>query len=57
MAVALVVAFRWKRIGCLLILGGLAFFAIVNHSVQVNLVFGPMLAVGLLYLGCGWRRI
>jgi len=56
MVVGLVVAWKWERIGGVLILGGLAFFAVVNHGVRLNLVFGPMLAVGLLYLGCGWRR-
>ena len=39
-----------------MILGGLAFFAVVNHGIQLNAVFGPMLAVGLLYLLCGWPR-
>jgi NADH:ubiquinone oxidoreductase subunit 2 (subunit N) len=54
MVVGLVMAWRWERIGGLLVLGGLAFFAIVNHGVQLNVVFGPMLVVGLLYSGCGW---
>ena len=40
----------------LLILGGIAFFAIVNYGVPINLVFGPMFVVGLICLGCGvWR--
>ncbi|MGA2034919.1 MAG: hypothetical protein ABSG68_21940 [Thermoguttaceae bacterium] len=56
MVVGLVVAWKWERIGGVLILGGLAFFAIVNHGVRLNLVFGPILAVGLLYLGYGWGR-
>ena len=56
MMVGLVVAWQWERIGGILILGGLVFFAIVNHGVRLNLVFGPMLAVGLIYLGCGWWR-
>jgi len=43
-------------IGGLLILFGPPFFAIVNHGIQLNLVFGPMFWVGLVYLGCGWRR-
>ena len=50
-----ILAWKWERLGGLLILGGLAFFAIVNHGIKLNLVFGPMLAVGLLYLGCGCR--
>jgi hypothetical protein len=57
MVVGLVVAWKWERIGGVLILGGLAFFAIVNHGIQLNLVFGPMLAVGLIYLGCGWKSL
>jgi hypothetical protein len=56
MLVGLVAAWRWEGIGGLLILGGLAFFAVVNHGVPLNLVFAPMLVVGLIYLGCGWRR-
>jgi hypothetical protein len=56
MLVGIVVAWKWERIGGILILSGLAFFAIVNHGVKLSLVFGPMLAVGLLYLGCGWLK-
>ena len=51
----LIVAWRLAGVGGLLILGGPPFFAVVNHGVQINLVFGPMLGVGLIYLGCGWR--
>ena len=47
MVVGLIVAWKWERIGGLLILGGLAIFAVVNHGVRLNLVFGPMVAVGL----------
>ena len=36
MLVGLVVAWRWECVGGLLILGGLAFFAIVNHGVQAQ---------------------
>ena len=57
MVVGLVVAWKWERIGGVLILGGLAFFAIVNHGLQLNLVFGPMLAVGLIFLGGGWKSL
>jgi len=28
--------------------------AIVNHGVPLNVVFGPVLVTGLLYLGCWW---
>jgi hypothetical protein len=38
-------------------LGRAAFFAAVNGGVQINLVFGSMLVVGLIHLGCGWRRM
>ena len=51
----LVVAWKWEGLGGLLILGGSAFFVIVNGGVQLNLVFGLMLVVGLPHLGCGWR--
>jgi hypothetical protein len=47
-----VVAWRWEGIGSLLILGGFALFAIVNHGVPLNVVFGPWLVTGLLYLIC-----
>jgi hypothetical protein len=56
MLVGLVFAFRWEGIGGTLIMVGLACFAVVNHGVQINLVFGPMFVVGLMNLGCGWRR-
>ncbi len=55
MIVGQIVAWKWERLGGLLILGGLAHFAIVNHGVPLNVVFGPWLLTGLLYLGCGWR--
>jgi hypothetical protein len=51
--VGLILAWKWELLGGLLILGGFAFFAIVNHGIKLNLAFGPMLAVGLVYLGCG----
>ena len=56
MIVGLIVAWKWERIGGPLILGGFAFFAIVNHGVRLNLVFGPMFVVGLIYLACGWMK-
>jgi hypothetical protein len=55
MIVGQVVAWKWKGIGSLLILGGFALFAIVNHGVPLNIVFGPWLVTGLLYLICWWR--
>jgi hypothetical protein len=54
--VGLAVARKWECLGGMLILSGLAFFAIVNHGVKLNVVFGPMLAVGLMYVGYGWWR-
>ncbi len=51
-----ILAWKWEGIGSLLILGGLALFAIVNHGVPLNIVFGPWLFTGLLYLVCWWRR-
>jgi hypothetical protein len=55
--VGFVVAFKWQGIGGLLILGGLAFFAVVNDGIRFSLVFGPMIVVGLIYLVCGWTRV
>lgn len=56
MIVGLVAAWKWERIGGLLILCGPPFFAVVNHGIRIKLVFGPMFLVGLLFLGYGWRR-
>jgi hypothetical protein len=59
MVVGLIVAWKWEGVGGLLILGGFTFFAIVNHGIQLNLAFGPILVVGMLYLLCaclqGWK--
>jgi hypothetical protein len=44
-----IAAWKWG-VGGLLILGGVAFFAAVNHGVNLNVVFGLM-AVGPW--GCG----
>ncbi len=54
MVMGLILAWKWEGIGSLLILGGFAFFAVVNHGIKLNLAFGPMLAVGLIYSVCGW---
>ena len=54
--IGLAVAWKWEGIGGLMILGGTGFFAIINHGVKLNLVFGPLLAVGLMYLVCWWRK-
>ena len=56
MIVGLVAAWKWEGIGGLLILGGWVLFAVVNHGIRLNLVFGPMFLVGLLYLGCWWMK-
>jgi hypothetical protein len=56
MLIGQVAAWKWEGIGSLLILGGFAMFAIVNHGVPlINVVFGPWLVTGLLYLICWWR--
>ena len=55
MITGLIVAWKWEGVGGLLILGGLGFFAAVNHGVRLNVVFGPMLLTGLLFLFCWWR--
>jgi hypothetical protein len=55
MIVGQVVAWKWVGIGGFLILGGFALFSIVNHGVSLNIVFGPWLVTGLLYLVCWWR--
>ncbi|MGA2258600.1 MAG: hypothetical protein ABSG53_28375 [Thermoguttaceae bacterium] len=56
MIVGLVFAFRWEGIGGLLILGGFACFSMVNHRISMNIVFGPWLLTGLIYLACGWMK-
>jgi len=56
MMIGMIVAWKWEGIGGLLILGGFAFFAVVNHGIRFNIVFGAMLGAGVLYLGCGWLR-
>jgi hypothetical protein len=55
MIVGQVVAWKWEGTGSLLILGGFALFAIVNHGVPLNIVFDPWLVTGLLHLICWWR--
>jgi hypothetical protein len=56
MMVGLIVAWRWEGIGGLLVLGGFGVFAAVNHGIQFNVVFGPLLATGLMYLACWWMN-
>jgi hypothetical protein len=57
MIVGQILAWKWEGLGSLLILGGFALFAIVNHGVPLNVVFGPWLVTGLLYLICWWRKL
>jgi len=52
--IGLLAAWKWEGIGGLLILSGFAAFAIVNHGIPLNVVFGPLLVTGLMYLGCWW---
>jgi len=52
MIVGQIAAWKWEGIGGVLILGGFAFFCIVNHGIPLNIVFGPWLLTGLIYLGC-----
>ncbi|MEI8371450.1 MAG: hypothetical protein WCJ35_01315 [Planctomycetota bacterium] len=56
LVVGLIVAWKWERIGGLLTLSGLAFIAVVTGDLPPNEIFWPTLAVGLIYLGCGWRK-
>lgn len=55
MMTGLVVAWKREGTGGLLILGGWAFFAVVNQGIPLNVVFGPILLAGLLFLLCWWR--
>jgi hypothetical protein len=55
MIIGQIVAWKWEGIGGLSIFGGFVLFAIVNHGVPLNVVFGPWLVTGLLYLLCWWR--
>jgi hypothetical protein len=57
MVVGLVVAWKWEGVSGSLIPGGAGLFGIVNGRVPLlNAVFGPTLAVNLLFLLCGWLR-
>lgn len=52
----LVAGWKWEGIGGLLIVGGFAVFSVVNGRVSLNVIMGPMLLAGLLYLACRWQR-
>jgi hypothetical protein len=56
LVVSLIAAWKWEGIGGLFILGGLAFLVILTGDFPPNVIFWPTLVVGLIYLGCGWRR-
>jgi len=56
MIIGQIAAWKWEGIGGLLILSGFVFFSIVNHRISINIVFGPWLLTGLLYLACGWMK-
>ena len=56
MIVGQIAAWELEGIGGGLILGSYILFAVLNHGVPLNVVFGPWLLTGLIYLGCGWRR-
>ena len=56
MMTGLIIAWKWEGVGGLLILGGFGFFAAVNHGIRLNVVFGPLLATGLMYLACWWMN-
>ncbi len=56
MAVGLVVAWKWEVAGGLLTLGGLALLADVTGDFPPSVMYWATLAVGLLYVGCGWVK-
>lgn len=46
----------WKReaAGAALILSGFTLFAVINHGIELNAVFAPMLFTGVAYAVCAW---
>jgi hypothetical protein len=48
------IAWRWEGVGGSLIVGSFALFSIMNHGFRINIVFGPWLLSGVLYLACWW---
>ena len=56
MIVGQIAAWKWDGWGGLLILTAFALFAVVNHGVPLNIVFGPWLLTGLLHLACRWLK-
>ena len=55
MTVGLLAGWKWEGIGGLLIVGGFAVFAVVNHPFRVNAVMVMWVVIGLMYLACWWR--
>lgn len=56
MTLGLLVGWKWEGAGGILILGGFAWFAIVNGRFQLNALMVVWLGVGVLYLICWWRN-
>ncbi|MGO9109709.1 MAG: hypothetical protein ACLP9L_10785 [Thermoguttaceae bacterium] len=56
MIVGQIAAWKWEGIGGVLILSSYFLFAIMNHGIPFNIVFGPWLLTGLLFLGCAWME-
>lgn len=50
--VGLVLAWKWEGAGGLLILAGLALFAVADHGTLLSIVFAPWPVTGLLHLVC-----
>lgn len=56
MLLGLILGWKWEGLGGLLILAGLALFAIVNRGLLLNIVIAPWLFAGVAYLLCWWRQ-
>jgi len=54
MSAGQVVAWWREGPGGLLVLAGMAGFAIANHGIRMNVVFAPMILTGMAYLFCWW---
>ena len=54
MLIGQLLAWKHEGIGGALILLGFASFSIVNHGIELNAAFAPMLLTGLLYSVCAW---
>ncbi len=56
MVIGLVIGPKWEIVGGLLTLGGWAFLRVVTGDFPPAPYSWLILAVGLLYLGCGWWK-